>query len=46
MAADPAVVHSVTLHPVRVGLYALWAASVVWFARAILASPARGPAEG
>ncbi len=47
VGADAAVVESVAaLHPVRGLLYALWAASVLWFARAILGSPAEGPASG
>ena len=46
LGASPAVADAVAMHPVRGALYALWAASVLWFAWAILGPRSRGPASG
>jgi len=39
MDAPEAVVTSIAMHPVRIGLYALWVLSLVWFAWAIIGRP-------
>ncbi len=41
LGASPAVVESVSLHPVRAVLYGLWLASIAWFAWQILGPPSR-----
>lgn len=35
LGAEPAVVESIALHPVRVSLYGLWVLLLVWFARTL-----------